>query len=138
MQIYVIGFVNELDKDSGLIRKSKREEAVNLLNRLAKETGGRVFFPESLSDLPKIADEIVRDMRTQYVVSYNPTNKARDGSFRAIKVMVMDAPGSSSKRIALTRSGRTVPREGAPAPAQPRQPTSSTTRPAPTGGRKTP
>ncbi len=138
VQIYVIGFVNELDKDSGLIRKSKREEAVNLLNRLAKETGGRVFFPESLSDLPKIADEIVRDMRTQYVVSYNPTNKARDGSFRAIKVMVMDAPGSSSKRIALTRSGRTVPREGAPAPAQPRQPTSSTTRPAPTGGRKTP
>lgn len=135
VQIYVIGFVNELDKEGGFIRKSPREEAMNLLNRLAKETGGRVFFPESLSDLPKIADEIVRDMRTQYVISYNPTNKARDGSFRAIKVTVADAPGSS-KRIALTRSGRTVPREGAP--AQPRQPAASTTKPAPPGGRRNP
>jgi hypothetical protein len=76
-------------------------------------------------------------MRTQYVISYNPTNKTRDGSFRAIKVVVTDAPGSSSKRIALTRSGRTVPREGAPAPAQPRQPAPTNTRPTPTG-RKTP
>jgi hypothetical protein len=74
-------------------------------------------------------------MRTQYVISYNPTNKARDGSFRAIKVTVADAPGSS-KRIALTRSGRTVPREGAP--AQPRQPAASTTKPAPPGGRRNP
>jgi Ca-activated chloride channel family protein len=138
VQIYVIGFVNELDKEGGFIRKSPREEAMNLLNRLAKETGGRVFFPESLSDLPKIADEIVRDMRTQYVISYNPTNKARDGSFRAIRVAVTDAPGSG-KRIALTRSGRTVPREGAPAPAQPRQPAASTTtKPAPPSGRKNP
>ena len=135
VQIYVIGFVNELEKEGGFIRKSPREEAMNLLNRLAKETGGRVFFPESLSDLPKIADEIVRDMRTQYVISYNPTNKARDGSFRAIRVAVADAPGGS-KRIALTRSGRTVPREGAP--AQPKQPAASTTKPAPPSGRRNP
>jgi Ca-activated chloride channel family protein len=75
VQIYVIGFVRELDKDSGLIRKSPREKAVNLINKLASETGGRAFLPESLSELPKIADEIVRDLSTQYVDSYNPTNK---------------------------------------------------------------
>jgi Ca-activated chloride channel homolog len=110
VQIYVIGFVNELDREGGFIRKSPRDKAVNLINRLAKETGGRAFFPESLSDLPKIAEEIVRDMRTQYVVSYSPTNKARDGSFRAIRVTVADAPGQD-KRIALTRSGRVAGRE---------------------------
>ncbi|HKQ52950.1 MAG TPA: VWA domain-containing protein [Pyrinomonadaceae bacterium] len=110
VQIYVIGFVNELDREGGFIRKSPREKAVNFINRLAKETGGRAFFPESLSDLPKIAEEIVRDMRTQYVVSYSPTNKARDGSFRAIRVTVADAPGQD-KRIALTRSGRVAGRE---------------------------
>ena len=110
VQIYVIGFVNELDKEGGFIRKSPREKAVNLVNRLAKETGGRAFFPESLSDLPKIADEIVRDLRTQYVVSYSPTNKARDGSYRAIRVAVADAAGKD-KRIALTRSGRIAGRE---------------------------
>ena len=113
VQIYVIGFVNDLDKEGGVIRKSPREKAVNLINRIAKETGGRAFFPESLSDLPKIADEIVRDLRTQYVVSYNPTNKARDGSYRAIRVTIDDAQGKD-KRIALTRSGRVAGQEGGP------------------------
>jgi Ca-activated chloride channel family protein len=116
VQIYVIGFTNELDKEGGFIRKSPREKAVNLINRLAKETGGRAFFPESLSDLPKIAEEIVRDMRTQYVVGYYPTNKARDGSYRAIRVVVADASGKD-KRIALTRSGRIAGREGTQQPA---------------------
>jgi len=105
VQIYVIGFVNELDKEAGFIRKSPREKAVGLINKLASETGGRAFFPESISELPQIANEIVRDMRTQYVIAYNPTNKAQDGSYRAIKVSV-DQPSDSEKRIALTRNGR--------------------------------
>jgi Ca-activated chloride channel homolog len=118
VQIYVIGFVNELDKEGGFIRKSPREKAVALINRLAKETGGRAFFPESLADLPKIAEEIVRDLRTQYVISYSPTNKARDGSYRAIRVAVADATGKD-KRIALTRSGRIAGREGNQPAARP-------------------
>lgn len=105
VQIFVIGFVNELDKEAGFIRKSPREKAVGLINKLASETGGRAFFPESVSDLPQIANEIVRDMRTQYVIAYNPTNKAQDGTYRAIKVSV-DQPSDAEKRIALTRNGR--------------------------------
>jgi Ca-activated chloride channel family protein len=107
VQIYVIGFVNELDAEKGLIRKSPRDKAVTLINRIATETGGRAFFPQSISELPEIANEIVRDLRTQYVISYDPTNKAHDGSYRSIKVTVADAPGRD-KRIALTRSGRTA------------------------------
>ncbi len=109
VQIYVIGFVNELDREAGLIRKSPRDKAVNLLNKIASETGGRAFFPQSLSELPGIANEIVRDLRTQYVLAYNPTNKTRDGSFRSIKVAV-DEGSSRDKRIALTRNGRTAPK----------------------------
>ena len=118
VQIYVIGFVNELDKEGGFIRKSPRDRAVNLINKMASETGGRAFFPQSISELPQIANEIVRDMRTQYVLGYNPTNKARDGSYRSIKVTVSDAP-SRDKRIALTRSGRVAPKGGPPAPKAP-------------------
>src|SRR5215216_1127477 len=110
VQIFVIGFVNELDKDQGLIRKSPREKAVNLINKLASETGGRAFFPDSVADLPQIANEIIRDLRTQYVISYNPTNKAQDGTYRAIKVTV-DQPSNSDKRIALTRTGRLARKE---------------------------
>ena len=119
VQIFVIGFVNELDKESGLIRKSPRQKAVNLINKLASETGGRAFFPESISELPQIANEIVRDLRTQYVISYNPTNKTQDGTYRAIKVSVDQPSDSSDKRIALTRTGRLARREGQNTPRPP-------------------
>ena len=107
VQIFVIGFVNELEADKGLIRKSPRDKAVNLINKLASDTGGRAFFPQSISELPQIANEIVRDLRTQYIISYDPTNKAHDGTYRSIKVNVAQ-PTGSDKRIALTRSGRTA------------------------------
>jgi len=140
VQIFVIGFVTELEADKGLIRKSPRDKAVNLLNRLASETGGRAFFPQSISELPDIANEIVRDLRTQYVVSYDPTNKAHDGTYRAIKVTIADSP-AQGKRIALTRSGRTAgqgaaarpaPKTGAtPANNNARQPANNPTRKSP-------
>jgi Ca-activated chloride channel homolog len=118
VQIFVIGFVNELDKEAGFIRKSPREKAVSLIQKLATETGGRAFFPESLSDLPQIANEIIRDLRTQYVLAYSPTNKTPDGSYRAIKVSV-DQPAGSDKRIALTRNGRLASTERKTAPKAP-------------------
>lgn len=118
VQIFVIGFVNELEKDAGFIRKSPRDKAVNLINRLAEETGGRAFFPESVADLPAIANEIIRDLRTQYVLAYNPSNKTPDGSYRAIKVTV-DQPSNSDKRIALTRTGRLARKEGQNTPKPP-------------------
>ncbi len=111
VQIFVIGFVNELDKEAGFIRKSPRDKAINLINKLAEETGGRAFFPESVAELPQIANEIIRDLRTQYVIAYNPTNKTQDGSYRAIKVSV-DQPAGGDKRIALTRTGRLARKEG--------------------------
>jgi Ca-activated chloride channel homolog len=120
VQIFVIGFVNELDKEAGFIRKSPRDKAVGLINKLATETGGRAFFPESLADLPQIANEIIRDLRTQYVIAYNPTNKTQDGTFRSIKVSV-DQPSGGDKRIALTRTGRVARKEG-PSGNSPRPP----------------
>ena len=140
VQIFVIGFVNELEAEKGLIRKSPRDKAVNLLNKLASETGGRAFFPQSISELPEMANEIVRDLRTQYVVSYDPTNKAHDGTYRAIKVTVADS-AAQGKRIALTRSGRTAGQgsvakpvarpAGTPANNNARQPPNNPTRKSP-------
>ena len=118
VQIFVIGFVSELDSEAGFIRKSSREKAVGLINKLATETGGRAFFPTSISELPQIATEIIRDLRTQYVIAYNPTNKTPDGTFRTIKVSV-DQPAGAEKRIALTRNGRLARREGVGAPKTP-------------------
>ncbi|HEV2862757.1 MAG TPA: VWA domain-containing protein [Pyrinomonadaceae bacterium] len=106
VQIFVIGFVNELEKERGLITKSKRQKAVDLLDRMAKETGGRAFYPTSLSELQGIAEQITKDMRTQFVLSYKPEVQARPGEFRPVRVAVADAPGKE-KRIAITRTGYT-------------------------------
>jgi Ca-activated chloride channel family protein len=128
VQIYVIGFVNELEREAGFISKSKRQKAVDLLDNLAKETGGRTFYPTSLSELPRIAEEITKDMRTQYVVSYVPTSSARPGEFRPVRVAIADAP-NREKRIAVTRAGYTS-RGSVKAPAAAPAPTPAGSRPA--------
>lgn len=110
VQIYAIGFTNDLsdvpDAETGI---SRRQKAQAFLTRLAQETGGKVYFPDSIEQLLKIATEISGELRTQYVVSYSPTNTNRDGSFRQIKVEVTDG-ATKEKRTAITRTGRNAPK----------------------------
>ena len=56
------------------------------LKKIASETGGRAFFPDNEEDLDKAFALIDEDLRSQYLLSYNSANEARDGSFRAIQV----------------------------------------------------
>ena len=107
VQIYTVGFVNDLEKGGGFVSKSPRDKAVNFLKRLAEETGGKSYFPNSVNELNEIARDIASELRTQYLVSYSPTNEKRDGSFKNIKVVVDDGP-NKQKRIAITRTGRTA------------------------------
>lgn len=106
VQIYVIGFVSELSKDGGFISKSPQGKAKAFLERLATETGGKVYFPNSLEELNGIAQNISSELRTQYSIGYSPSNDARQGAFKNIKVVVADGP-KKEKRIAVTRSGIT-------------------------------
>ena len=57
--------------------------------------------------MPDTIKELAHDLHTQYVVSYNPTNTARDGSFRKVQVTLAPA---KSKRTVVTRAGYTAPR----------------------------
>jgi len=112
VQIYVIGFVGDLDKEGGLISKSPQGKAKAFLERLATETGGKVYFPSSVNELAGIAQDISSELRTQYLVSYSPTDKVQDNSYRNLKVVVADSP-KKEKRIAISRSG--IIRSGADA-----------------------
>jgi len=105
VQIFTIGFVNELSAEGGFISKSPQKKARAFLERLAEETGGKAYFPSAVSELNSIANDIASELRTQYLVSYYPTNDKKDGTFRAIKVVVADGP-NKQKRIAITRTGR--------------------------------
>ena len=106
VQIYVIGFVKELDGESGIFKKSDRSVSTNFLKRLATETGGKAYFPDNIGELNSIAADISSELRTQYSIGYVPTDDRKDGSFRNIKVVVTDGP-NKQKRIAVTRNGRT-------------------------------
>lgn len=107
VQIYPIGFVNDLSKDEGFIKKSPRDKAIKLLERLAQETGGKAYFPNSLNELPDIARSISSELRTQYVITYMPSNNNKDGTFRSVKVSVNDDP-KRGKRIPVTKTGYTA------------------------------
>jgi Ca-activated chloride channel family protein len=113
VQIYVIGFINDLDTESGFIHKSPKEKSKAFLQRLADETGGRAYFPNSISELPDIARSIGSELRMQYSIGYLPPNNVPPGSYRNIKVVINDGP-NAQKRIAITKPGRTA--EGAPTP----------------------
>jgi Ca-activated chloride channel homolog len=103
VQLYLVGFIDEEDSEKGLFGKSPAKKAKELLSRLADDSGGRAFFPKDMSEMPAIAAQIAKDIRTQYVVSYYPTNAKRDGTFRTVKVQVN--PKDNRKLIARTRQG---------------------------------
>lgn len=98
IQVFVIGLVYEIKETR------RREKAVDLLTFIAQETGGRVFLAYSAPDMRGIAEEITRDLRTQYLVGYTPAGGPRKDSFHRVQVTVADAPGGG-KRTAVTRVG---------------------------------
>lgn len=112
VQIYTIGFLEELPKEGGFIRKSPYGRAKNLLTKLAEETGGRAYFPTSVNELNDIAASISSEMRMQYSIGYAPTNESNDGTFRNIRVVIKDGP-NRERRIAVTRTGRYATPTGA-------------------------
>ena len=110
VQVYLIGFTNDLSKDGAWVfGKSDKEKAENLLKQLAEETGGKAFFPKELSEVHTIAQQISTDLRTQYSIGYYPSNSKKDGTFRSVKVNVN---AGNRRLVARTRNGYTAPREG--------------------------
>jgi Ca-activated chloride channel homolog len=68
----------------------KKYEGVdrNALKNVAERTGGRAFFPKKQDDLTAAFAEIEQELRSQYLVAYSSTNKARDGGFRQMSIEV--------------------------------------------------
>jgi Ca-activated chloride channel family protein len=81
--IYAIGL---RQPDQGR-RDFKQAEFV--LRQLSQETGGRVYYPGSLSDLPKIYEQIAQELASQYSIGYTSKNPLRNGAWRRISVKVL-------------------------------------------------
>lgn len=78
------------------------------MNDLAKASGGGNFVAATLQDARAAFDRVATEIGTQYSLGYYPTNKARDGKFRAIRVEVR---GVADKPQVRAREGYYAPRE---------------------------
>src|SRR6266576_3891041 len=77
------------------------------MNDLAKASGGKNFLAASLQDARAAFAMVATEIGTQYSLGYYPTNKARDGKFRAIRVEVQ---GAADKPQVRAREGYYAPK----------------------------
>lgn len=77
------------------------------MNELARASGGRNFLAASLRDAREAFAKVANEIGTQYSLGYYPTNKARDGKFRTIKVEVQ---GVQDKAQVRAREGYYAPK----------------------------
>jgi Ca-activated chloride channel homolog len=67
--------------DSGLILRGDK-----VLEDLASATGGRAFYPFKMKDITHSFAAIEDELRSQYSVSYKPSDFDADGRYRAIEI----------------------------------------------------
>jgi VWFA-related protein len=63
-------------------------QAAHFLTALGRETGGQVYFPDSLSELDAVYGRIAEELRTQYNLGYVSNNRKKDGAWRRIVVRI--------------------------------------------------
>jgi Ca-activated chloride channel family protein len=74
--IYTIGIYDEADPDRN----------PRVLRKIASVSGGRAYFPKSVSNLGQVWRDIAGEIRSQYTIGYHPSNPNRDGLFRKVKI----------------------------------------------------
>jgi len=92
--IYTIGILG----DEPGIKRARRA-----LQSLSDQTGGVAFFPRDLMEVDEISQEVARDIRNQYTLTYKPTNPRSNGGYRKVKVEAR-APGYKDLQV-RTRDG---------------------------------
>lgn len=62
------------------------DQSEKTLAQLAQATGGRLYRPQTFDALESTYAEVADELRHQYALYFTPVNKARDGSFRRVRV----------------------------------------------------
>jgi VWFA-related protein len=71
-------------------KSSAKVKGDDVLQKMVDETGGKAYFPLKLDDLAGDFQKIGEELRSQYVISYAPTNQNLDGTYRKIRVEMAD------------------------------------------------
>ena len=97
-----MGSFERMQVNRDLYNLARRE-----MDLLAKASGGRNFLAATLRDAREAFGKVAAEIGTQYSLGYYPTNKARDGKFRTIKVEVQ---GVTDKAQVRAREGYYAPK----------------------------
>jgi VWFA-related protein len=77
----------------------------DVLERLARMSGGRAFHTDRIEALEAAFAEIVEELDNQYLLGYQPANTAQDGSWRRIRVEV----AGEGRRVRARQGYRALP-----------------------------
>jgi VWFA-related protein len=75
------------------------------LKKVSDRSGGRAFFPTQPDDLKLAFSQIDQELRSQYLIAYSPTNANHDGSYRRIKIDILNPELRKQKVQLLYRGG---------------------------------
>ncbi len=75
------------------------------LNKISERTGGRAYFPRDERELRDAFAQIQEEMRSQYLLAYEPTNQNRDGSYRKIEIQLTNSQLQKDKVKVTHRQG---------------------------------
>ena len=85
--VFGISTKNFKGVESGMVENADDKD----LRRLCEDTGGQVFLPSQKLELFRSFSEVAQDLRHEYVIFYTPTNQARAGKKREIRVKLVGA-----------------------------------------------
>lgn len=72
-----------------------------VLKKISERTGGRAYFPRDENDLREAFKQIQEEMRSQYLIAYEPTNAKKDGSYRTIEIQLAN-PQLEKEKVKIT------------------------------------
>lgn len=75
------------------------DQSESNLAQLTAATGGRLYKPRSFRSLDSTYAEVAEELRHQYALYYTPRNKARDGSFRRVRVETVNTTYRPHTRV---------------------------------------
>ena len=91
------GWLRAMTEGRGGMRGSMRDmdylQADNEMKTFAKLTGGIWFNPTFAGEMPDIFKQINQTIRSKYQLVYHPTNAKQDGSYRKLRVELVDDEG---------------------------------------------
>jgi hypothetical protein len=68
-------------------------QADNEMKTFAKMTGGMWFSPRFAGEMPEIFADINKAIRSKYQLVYHPTDAKQDGTYRKLRVELVDDEG---------------------------------------------